>query len=57
MGPSFRGSFYDVIETYERSHGYTIAQTDPLGIEVVANKPIYNKRKRKIGEMEIDACS
>ena len=57
MGPSFRGSFYDVIETYERSHGYTIAPSDPLGIEVVASKPIYNKSKKKIGDMEIDACS
>ncbi|MHB2037195.1 MAG: hypothetical protein ACYCPW_10715 [Nitrososphaerales archaeon] len=57
VGPSFRGSFYDVIETYERSHGYTIAPNDPFGIEVVASKPIYNKSKRKIGDMEIDACS
>ncbi|MHB8568304.1 MAG: hypothetical protein ACYC7D_07445 [Nitrososphaerales archaeon] len=55
VGQSFRGS-YDVIERYERSHGYTIAQNDPLGIEVVASKPIY-KSKKKIGDMEIDACS
>jgi hypothetical protein len=35
-------------------------QNDPLGIEVTASKPIYNKRskkERKIGDMEIDACS
>ncbi len=60
MGPSFRGSFYNVIERYERSHGYTIVQNDPLGIEVVASKPIYSKNKKKklkIGDMEIDASS
>ncbi|MDG6998272.1 MAG: hypothetical protein JRN15_04065 [Nitrososphaerota archaeon] len=56
VGPNFGGSFYDVIERYERSHGYTIGQNDPLGIEVVASKPIY-KGKKKIGDMEIDACS
>lgn len=57
VGPSLRGSFYEAIERYERSHGYIIVQNDPLGIEVTASKPIYNKRKKKIGHMEIDACS
>lgn len=60
MGPSLRGAFYETIERYERSHGYVISQNDPLGIEVTASKPIFNKRskkKRKIGDMEIDACS
>ena len=56
VGPSFKGSFYELIERYERSHGYTIVQNDPLGIEVVASRPIY-KGKKKIGDMEIDACS
>ena len=46
-----------MIERYERSHGYTIVQNEPLGIEVVASKPIYNKNKKKIGDMEIDACN
>lgn len=56
VGPSFKGSFYEVIERYERSHRYTIITNDPLGIEVVASKPIYKGRK-KIGDMEIDASS
>jgi hypothetical protein len=57
VGPSFGGEFYDVIERYERSHGYSVVQNDPLGIEVVASKPIYGKMIKKIGDMEIDACS
>lgn len=56
VGPSFRGSFYEVIERYERSHGYAIIPNEPFGIEVVASKPLY-RGKKKIGEMEIDACS
>lgn len=56
VGSSLRGAFYETIEMYERSHGYTITQNDPFGIEVTASKPIYNKRK-KIGDMEIDASS
>lgn len=60
VGPSLRGAFYETIERYERSHGYVITQNDPLGIEVMASKPIFtkkSKKKRKIGDMEIDACS
>ena len=57
VGPSLRGEFYDTIEKYERSHGYEIIQSDPLGLEVSASKPIYSRTKRKIGDMEIDACS
>lgn len=58
VGPSIRGSFDGIIEGYERSHGYEILQQDPLGTEITASKPIYSKgRKRKVGEMEIDACS
>ncbi|MHB1908006.1 MAG: hypothetical protein ACYCQJ_03930 [Nitrososphaerales archaeon] len=59
VGPSLRGAFYETIERYERSHGYVITQNDALGIEVTASKPIFNRRskKRKIGDMEIDAWS
>jgi len=59
VGPSMKGSFDEIIEGYERSHGYEIMQQDPLGTEITASKPIYSKgrRKRKVGDMEIDACS
>ena len=46
-----------MIERYKRSHGYTIRPNDPLGIEVVASKPICANGRKKIGDMEIDACS
>jgi len=57
VGPSLRGSFDEIIEGYERSHGYEIMQQDPLGTEITASKPIYSKGRKKVGEMEIDACS
>jgi hypothetical protein len=58
VGPSLSGSFDDAIEGYERSHGYEILQADPFGAEVTARKPIYsNGSRRKVGDMEIDACS
>lgn len=58
VGPSHGGAFDEIIEGYERSHGYEILQRDPLGTEITAMKPIYSKgRKKKIGEMEIDACT
>lgn len=57
VGPSLRGSFDEIIEGYERSHGYEIVQQDPLGTEITASKPIYSKGRKKIGEMEIDACA
>ena len=59
VGPSMNGSFDEIIEAYERSHGYEIMQRNPLGTEITAIKPIYSKgrRRRKVGNMEIDACS
>jgi hypothetical protein len=58
VGPSMEGSFDELIEGYERSHDYQILQQDPLGTEITASKPIYSKgRKRKVGDVEIDACS
>ena len=57
VGPSLKGSFDEIIEGYERSHGYEIMQQDSLGTEITASKPIYSKGRKKVGEMEIDACS
>lgn len=57
VGPSHSGAFDEVIEGYERSHGYEILQQDPLGTEITARKPIYTKGRKKIGDMEIDACT
>jgi len=56
VGPSYRGEFYRIIEEYEHTHGYQIVSKDLLGVEAVASRPIFSKGK-KIGEMEIDACS
>lgn len=57
VGPSHRGAFDAIIEGYERSHGYEIIQQDPLGTEITASKPIRSKTGKKMGDMEIDACS
>jgi hypothetical protein len=57
VGPSLKGSFDEIIEGYERSHGYEILQQDPLGTEITASKPIYSKARKKVGDMEIDSCS
>jgi hypothetical protein len=46
VGPSMRGSFDEIIEGYERSHGYEILQQDPLGTEITASKPIYSKGRK-----------
>ncbi|MCL4435700.1 MAG: hypothetical protein M1503_00670 [Thaumarchaeota archaeon] len=56
VGRSYRGSFDEIIEGYERSHGYDI-QHDITGTTVTASKPITSKTGEKIGDMEIDACS
>jgi len=57
VGPSHRGAFDEIIEGYERSHGYEILQQDALGTEITASKPIYSKGGKRIGDMEIDACT
>ena len=57
VGPSFKGTFDETIEGYERANGYVITKRDPLGTEIVASKTILSKTGRKIGNMEIDACS
>ena len=35
----------------------SLSKRDPLGTEIVASKTILSKTGRKIGNMEIDACS
>jgi len=57
VGPSLNGTFDEIIEGYERSHGYEITKQDLLGTEIVASKTIRSKAGKKIGDMEIDACS
>jgi hypothetical protein len=57
VGPSLNGAFDEIIEGYERSHGYEITKQDLLGTEIVASKTIRSKAGKKIGDMEIDACS
>ena len=57
VGPSLGGAFGEIIEGYERSHGYEIMQQDQLGTEITARKPIYSKRGKRIGDVEIDACT
>jgi hypothetical protein len=57
VGPGLRGAFEEIIEGYERSHGYEIVQQDPLGTEITARKPIYSKVGKRTGDMEIDACT
>jgi hypothetical protein len=57
VGPSFKGTFNEIIEGYEMSNGYVITKRDPLGTEILASKTIYSSTGKKIGDMEIDACS
>jgi hypothetical protein len=57
VGPSFKGTFDQIIESYERSNGYAITKRDPLGTETTASKPICSRAGKKIGDMEIDACT
>ena len=56
VGPSHQGRFTDIIERYERTHGYEFVQKDELGLEVTSRKPVIQNGKT-IGYMEIDACT
>ena len=56
VGPSHQGRFIDIIERYERTHGYEFIAKDPLGLEVTSRKPVIQNDK-VIGYMEIDACT
>jgi hypothetical protein len=56
VGPSHQGRFIDIIERYERTHGYEFTAKDELGLEVTSKKPVY-QNDTLIGYLEIDACS
>lgn len=56
VGPSMGGRFLDVIERYERTHGYEEVKLAGLGIEVAYRKPIV-KEGRVFGYVEIDVCT
>ena len=56
VGESLSGGFVEVIERYERVHGYEFLFKDPLGLEVVSRKPIL-REGNIVGYMEIDACT
>ena len=56
VGPSHQGMFVDVIERYERAHGYEFASRDRLGLEVVPRKPVVRDGE-VVGYVEIDACT
>lgn len=56
VGPSHQGHFTDLIERYERTHGYEFMEKGPLGLEATTRKPVV-KNGRVIGYMEIDACT
>jgi hypothetical protein len=56
VGPSLDGRFLEVIERFERTHGYEEVQSADLGIEVAYRKPIV-KKGRHLGFVEIDACT
>ena len=55
VGHSYGGAFEEVIERYERTHGYEFDTTPGL-VEMTARKPIIS-REKLAGHMEIDACS
>jgi hypothetical protein len=57
VGPSVNGAFDETIESYERSNGYVITKQDLLGTEIVASKTIFSRARKKVGAMEIDACT
>jgi len=56
VGPSHQGRFIDLIERYERTHGYEFIAKDAFGLEVTSRKPLIEKGKI-MGYMEIDACT
>ena len=56
VGLGMGGRFLDVIETYERAHGYEEVKSAGLGIEVAYRKPV-TKQGRVFGNVEIDVCT
>ena len=56
IGPSHQGTFIDIVERYERTHGYEFTSKDMLGLEVTSRKPIV-REEQIVGYVEIDACT
>jgi hypothetical protein len=56
IGESQQGRFIDIIERYERTHGYEFTAKDPLGLEIATKKPV-SKNGKIIGYTQIDACT
>ncbi len=56
VGPSMEGHFSDIIERFERTHGYEEERRNMLGLERVFRKPILKEGKLH-GYIELDACT
>lgn len=56
VGASMGGSFLDVVERYERTHGYEEAKSMGFGIETAYRKPI-TRQGKFFGYVEIDVCT
>jgi len=56
VGPSIGGRFLDVIERYERTHGYEEVKLAGLGMEVAYRKPL-TKQGELLGHLDIDVCT
>lgn len=56
VGWNMGGHFLEIIERYERSHGYEEVKSPGLGIECAYRKPI-TEHNRVYGYVEIDVCT
>jgi len=56
VGPSMGGRFLDIVERYERVHGYQEVKTLGLGVESAYRKSIV-KEGKFYGYVEIDVCT
>ncbi|MHA1363067.1 MAG: hypothetical protein ACTSP1_11160 [Candidatus Freyarchaeota archaeon] len=56
VGFSHQGRLMELIERYERTHGYEFIARNQLGLEVTSRKPVV-RSGRVIGYVEIDACT
>lgn len=56
VGASHQGRFTEIIEQYERTHGYEFISRNQLGLEITSRKPVL-RNENIIGYVEIDACT
>ena len=56
VGPSVGGRFAEVVERYERAHGYEEVKSAGLGVEAAYRKPV-SRQGRFFGYVEIDVCT